>query len=355
MKVQQYIQHYFKPIIAVIVVSGCFALPAFSQDAHFSQYYASGLYLNPSLAGVESNLTFTSNFRQQWRSVAQPFVTNQISVISPVNRGKILKKQIGGAGLSLYNDRAGDGNFKTTGLNLSAAYNTYFREDIAVLSVGGQVGFVQKSIDMTNLEWGSMYNTSLGKPDLSSTPDVSGFSNRRNFLDINAGATFFYNPQRDYNRSGLSGHFGVAAYHLNQPNESFFTGTNARLPMLFKAHGHIDIRANERFSFAPALLFMHQRGLNQINAGVYLNYRMFSMPTGILAETDVVFGAWHRLQDAFILMGAVSNSTFTLGLSYDLNSSSLRQYSGGRGAFEVSLAVRNVKERSRQRFDTPRI
>lgn len=141
-----------------------------AQDAHFSQYYASGLYLNPALAGAEANMAFTSNYRSQWQAVAQPYVTNQMSMIIPISRGQILKRQMGAAGVSFYNDVVGDGNFKTTGVMGSFTYNSYFDDRMQVLSLSVQGGIVQQNIDFTNLEWGEQYSSYLGTYDPSVAP-----------------------------------------------------------------------------------------------------------------------------------------------------------------------------------------
>src|SRR5690349_3942392 len=94
-------------IIAICVVFSSFVAKA--QDAHFSQFYAAGLYLNPAIAGTEPGLMAGMNYRNQWRSIVVPYVTSQLTVISPFYTGKGKKAvQVGGIGLSVYNDKSGD-------------------------------------------------------------------------------------------------------------------------------------------------------------------------------------------------------------------------------------------------------
>ena len=39
---------------------------SFAQDAHFSQYYANPIYLNPAFAGLERCPTVHTNYRNQY-------------------------------------------------------------------------------------------------------------------------------------------------------------------------------------------------------------------------------------------------------------------------------------------------
>ena len=89
------------------------------QDASFSQYYSSELYLNPALASEELDLTFSSNYRTQWSSIVDAYQTSQMSLIYPFYSKDIEEKHLGGGGLSVFTDNAGNGALKSFGMNLS--------------------------------------------------------------------------------------------------------------------------------------------------------------------------------------------------------------------------------------------
>ncbi|NCP46666.1 MAG: type IX secretion system membrane protein PorP/SprF, partial [Flavobacteriales bacterium] len=62
------------------------------QDVHFSQFFSSPLTLNPANAGIyNGDLRAIMNYRSQWGSISEPFVTMAASVDFPV-----LKKMKGG-------------------------------------------------------------------------------------------------------------------------------------------------------------------------------------------------------------------------------------------------------------------
>ncbi len=327
---------------------------ASAQDAHFSQFYAASLYLNPALAGAERNYAANVNYRNQWRSIVVPYVTHQVSGIMPVYGKGTLKPHLGSVGISVYNDRAGDANFNSTGANLTLSRNLLGNSTTSVLSVAAQAGIIQRSINMNNLEWGSQFNPYVGL-DKSMSADISALSNNRMMFDLNAGIFYAYNPLNNYKTTGTTYYSGLAFSHINTPNESMIEGIRNTLPVLLKYHGGFSTHFTEKFSLSPNVLVMSQKDILQVNAGLYATYRMIGATGSPFANTDVIFGTWYRLNDAFIFNTGFGNESFTLGFSYDVNSSSLRYNTNGRGAFEISLAVRNVKKQKVKRFDTPRI
>lgn len=103
----------------------------------------------------------------------------------------------------------------------------------------------------------------------------------------------------------------------------------------------------------PNLLWMRQNGNTQVNVGTYLSYYLSDAATQATAR--VMAGGWYRVNDSFALSAAFTNSKYTLGFSYDINTSSLRYASRGRGAWEMSFTYRLVKSKAARRFATPLI
>lgn len=339
----------------IVMVLGMSFLASFAsaQDAQFSQYYASSLYLNPAMVGIEHDLTFSTAYRSQWRGAAKPYTTNQVSAIIPLLAGVSKKHPVGGVGLSVFNDQSGDAALRTTGANLSFAYTKSLRSDLSRVSIAGQVGIIQKNIDFTNAQWGSYYSD-LGYTNPTNFNDGS-ISSSKLMPDISLGAMWSFNPTHNYFRSGFSGYLGVAAMHVNQPNESLVEGYQSAMPMALKLHGGLEFHVSPKLNAGPSFLFASQGKASQVNAGAYLNYRIVENPFSPLANSDLIFGTWYRLQDAFIFATGITNHNFTLGVSYDMNASSLRTNTNARGAYEITLSIRNAREKKRKRFDTPRI
>jgi type IX secretion system PorP/SprF family membrane protein len=349
MDIIKQVKFFLTGVIFLGVIFECGA-----QDAAFSQYYASALYLNPAMTGTQPYLTFSSNNRTQWRSIVIPYVTNQISLIAPIYNKDVRKNHVGGIGFSFFNDKAGESNFKTNGFNINAAYNLPLTAShTQLLTFGVQGGFIQKSIDFTNLQWGQQFNPYIGVQSMI-VQDQATIKSNTLYPDISAGLMYNFNSSKDYTTTGFSGYAGLAAYHINKPNESMVKTINNSLPILYKAHIGFEVKAGNRVNISPNALFVQQSNLQQLNGGMYLTY-LFPGQTKALAPTYVVFGTWYRLKDAFILSAGFGNDKYTLGFSYDYNTSSLRYNTQGRGAYEISFSIRRVKSNTLSIFHTPRI
>jgi type IX secretion system PorP/SprF family membrane protein len=326
-----------------------------AQDAAFSQYYASGIYLNPALSSAEKHLTFNSNYRTQWRSATIPYVTSQVSLIVPLITKVPKKRHLGGVGISAFNDRAGDGNFKTTGVNLTASKLYKLTADgLQNVALGVQAGFVQKSLDFSNLEWGEQFNPFVGF-DPTVAPTEATIKPNVLYPDVTVGAMYYFNPEKSYLFTGMSGYSGLVLSHITFPNESLVEGQVARLPLLIKYHGGIEIHVSNRINVSPNILYLSQFRHTQTNAGFYLSYLLTDAPIGTFSKTEVIFGTWYRLDDSFIFSFGIDNDSYTLGFSYDMNTSTIRYATQGRGAYEISLALRKASDKKQKRFSTPRI
>lgn len=101
-----------------IIILTCFfsSINSFAQDPHFTQFYATPLFLNPAFTGLTYEHRFTANYRNQWPGIKTAFTTYMASYdynISNLNSG------IGGY---LLQDRAGTSNLVTTQGALNYAY-----------------------------------------------------------------------------------------------------------------------------------------------------------------------------------------------------------------------------------------
>ncbi|MFY8033463.1 MAG: PorP/SprF family type IX secretion system membrane protein [Flexibacteraceae bacterium] len=325
-----------------------------AQEVQFSQFYASSLYLNPALAGVENDFTVNSNFRSQWISSSSSQITTQLSAIMPLYASSGRKGLMGGVGLGLFTDGSGAGGaMRQTGFRASYAYSFGLDNDLHRFSFGAQAGFTQRNID-ANAQWGSQYDNGNYNPNL--VPDNVGVNNRVSHGVFNLGAFWSFNPARNYYRAGTSGYSGIAIGNLNRPNVSLTDNGTDQLPVVIKYHGGLELHGTRKLNFGPQVLVAATQGHgNQINAGISANYKLIDNPFGLFGNTDLLFSGWYRVGNGVIAAVGISNATYTLGFSYDLTTSSLSNYNNGNGAYEISFSIRNAKDKRRRRFDTPRI
>ena len=111
-------RNIYRQILFAFLFIGGFAAKA--QDPEFSQFYANRLYLNPAYAGTERCPRVGLNYRNQWPSLDQGFVTYSASYDQHFNALS------GGLGLLAMSDEAGAGTITYQNIGLLYAYQFVF-------------------------------------------------------------------------------------------------------------------------------------------------------------------------------------------------------------------------------------
>lgn len=327
-----------------------------AQDIQFSQFYSSSLYLNPAFAGLETAPTANLSVRSQWRAANTPFITTQVSGILPFMGGVDGATQKGGIGVSFFNDQAGGGSLRQTGFMANGAYTMDMQ--LHKISAGIQAGLVQTGVDLGSQQWGGGYQPFIGYvPGYNTASDagLASLTNSKLYPLVGLGLMYSYNPGRSYYSSGIGGYAGVSGFNLNQPNISLNDNREYKLPARINAMGGLDFYLSENIRLSPNVLYVTQAGFNQVNAGAYVTFNVVPEDGSFFGGSDLVLGGWHRLGDAYIASLGLQNNAYSFGISFDANSSSYNSFINNRGALEISLGYRFVKDTKRKRFDTPRI
>lgn len=328
-----------KKIVFLLAFTGFFrGLGA--QDFHLSMYDAGPLFLNPALTGVfEGQWRLHAQQRTQWRTVNfKPYNTSLLSFDVPVGKW--------GFGAQLINMRAGLGNFNAFQGTVSAAYTLPVdRRKNHNISFGLQAGLNQKSVEYQLLTYDNQYVTTNGGSFDSNLPSGENFESRTQLLpQLNAGVLYYYSKQQ----SRLNPFLGASAFNLLTPTESFFESSN-KLPMRYYVHAGTRINFTEFIYIIPKALFMLQSTATEMT---------FACDAGFFfRESEVLMlgGLVYRADDAAIVSLGARKGNFTGKLSYDINTSSLKPSSDGRGAFELSLTYIGKKPKSKESKICPRI
>lgn len=293
-----------------------------AQDPHFSQFYASPLYLNPAFAGSNVCPRVVMNYRNQWPSIPGSYVTYNASF------DMHLDAIGGGLGLLVTSDRAGEGVLTTQ--QVSLIYSTRIRVTREFfIKAGLQAGFFQKSLDFNKLTFADQIDNRNGfsKPTQEISPPGGMYSTSD--LDFAAGIL------------GYSKKFfvGFAAHHLIKVNEAFINGNESYMPMKITGHFGMKIPLTEAGRnrlrpsdpiLSPNILFMNQGTFHQINYGLYFQ------------QEPIIFGLWYRQffdgSDAIVALVGFEYDKFKFGYSYDITVSDLSSASGG--AHEISMGLK---------------
>lgn len=312
-----------------------------AQDIHFSQFYDSPLNMSPALTGTDAPFRVNMNYRNQWSAFGKPFQTIAGSVdmalLKNKNKGAYL-----GAGLNFFQDKAGQ-----TGLskmlvagNISSVLKTGSKSN---LSIGIQGAFNQRSINLSNVRWDNQFNGSAYDPTLSSG-EAAGIL-KKSFFDMGAGMAYNYSSSSKNITSNDDFTFTLAAgaFHLNRPDQGLAGEDKANMRLSGMMKMHIGVKGTN-MAFEPLASYMKNGELSEINVGMLMRYRLKSgsSVTGINSESAISFGACYRIQDALYPIIAYDFSNYSIGISYDVNLSSLTPYSQSRGGFEIVLKIRDV-------------
>ena len=192
-----------------------------------------------------------------------------------------------------------------------------------------EASYFQKALDWSNLTFGDMIDPRRGfiyeTQDTPRGGKVQG-------VDFGAGLLLF-TPKL---------HLGLAAHHLNEPNESLVVGLS-RLPMKLTVHGggkfpiKKNIKKEVLASISPNFLFRKQAEFTQINTGLFVN------------KGPLFGGVWYRGKftkqadqnidkDALIAVVGIETDIMRFGYSFDITISDLTPATGG--AHELSMTLK---------------
>ena len=313
-----------------------------AQDIHFSQFAMSPLLLNPALAGMsQGNYRTYANFRTQWNTIAGGAAYRTMAGGADMAIGKTTRySSYAGIGLSFFSDHAGAAGFETDRVSATVAYHLVVNRDKNMsLSLGIQGSLNHTGFDPGKATYDFNYDPATG---VVNTAQKESYTRSSVFYgDIGAGV--FYNVSL---RRGTDIYIGAGLSHINQPSLSFDPGGHnslaEKLYMKFTTHGGATIRFEKQFCLIPNFFVMIQGPAHQYNIGMIAKMHVGNQ---VLSKTYLFFGAQMRMAhalsipmaDAVIIHSRVDYRKFTLGLSYDINVSSLASSSSTFGAPEISV------------------
>lgn len=303
-----------------------------AQDPQFSQFYAAPLYLNPAFAGSTNQARVGINYRNQWPAIDANFTTMSAFF------DYFIEDKKSGIGVLLTRDQEGLAGLRSLSLALQYSYDLQITENLG-FRPGLQVGVYNRDVNFSRLTFGDQFDPATGEFIDQPTAETFNTNFSRTFFDISAGGLLFTKVAW----------LGVAANHINRPNQSIIDETS-QLPMKLSVHGGFKYfmrpgvvgsgvySRNAERSIAPAFQFRHQGNFDQLDLGVYFTFE------------PLILGTWYRGVPFKSVNGFVNNESIVLllgftklgakdainiGYSFDYTISKLGPGSGG--AHEFSL------------------
>jgi type IX secretion system PorP/SprF family membrane protein len=323
----------------VIFILTSFFNNTFAQDAHFSQYYTFAQALNPALTGnFDGSYRVAVVYRNQWSSFLNKnaFVTPGAAIDLPLFEGQLKQDKLG-LGLMFTNDRMGEASLVTNTVGLSLAYHKGLGKlGKHRISLGGQVAYVQRSIDRDSYTFYDQFDVfSHGGIGTSSEFDVNNFDRGSFFyFDYNFGAYWKSNFSDRFKMQG-----GFSTFHMSQPNQWFIAENNdIFLHRRYLGDLGFEVFFTDKIALAPDFLYQKQGENQMILAGGSFGYYFTS---GFRTKSSIHLGARYRVSpvngDAVVVLSQVEFRNLRIGASYDVNLSNLKNSSNLKGAFEISL------------------
>lgn len=296
-----------------------------AQDHIYSQFYNAPIYLNPALTGqFEGDIRFNALYRNQWTGLASDF--SYMSASADLNLHRI------NSGIGLIFNRSSEGTAYLQKNNIAASYSYIISGDDFTLSFGLQAGITNQKLNWDKLVFGDQIDINSGYiPGSVSGAERPAFDSRF-YLDANAGTNLVY------------GKFmvGVAAHHLNRPDESL-SGFQAKLPM--RISGNLSYKLSlipdqydrDGSYLIPSVVVYRQGNVNSFSVGT--QYKYAGVNAGIWYRNDgnangndaivfsVIFDIFNR---------RTNGEKFRLGISHDATTSKIN-YSNTGGTSEIGV------------------
>jgi type IX secretion system PorP/SprF family membrane protein len=285
------------------------------QLPQYTQYTFNDFTINPAVAGTHNYLQVRAFSRMQWMGVNNSPQTHAISVYGPMENEPM------GYGGNIYVDYTGPTS-RLVGKG-SYAYNMAINSNIRI-SGGLSLGFVQYKVDGTQFNMDT-YN-SLGIDD----PVINGSVNSTFVPDASAGiyvySTYFF--------AGISAHQLLGNKLKLYPDDNSNDKGLNRLKQHYYLAGGYNFILNKDIQLRPSILIRE----------MFPSAPQVELTVRALYQRIVWGGLSFRSADAVsIMMGYIHESRWLFGLSYDLTTSELANYSRGSIEFMFGLKFDDIK------------
>ena len=205
-------------------------------------------------------------------------------------------------------------------------------------SAGLQGGFAQRHFSTENLRWDNQFNGTAYDPSI---PGENVASSNVSYGDFGAGILWNYGKGEMYSTANneMKIHLGISVFHVSSPKISFYSNDVYLSPrMVFHGGMSYGIK-NTNVSVVPSFMYAKQGIQKEIIFGSMTRFRMKedSKYTGFVKGSAISFGGFYRVQDSVVISSLLEIAQYAVGISYDINTSSLTAVSSGRGGVEISL------------------
>ncbi len=305
----------------ILLISFYTSIPLHSQQMpYYTQYKPNNIMLNAGAVGTKRLIDVRTNYRAQWVGFDDAPVTMGFSANSRIVGGTM------GIGTSFFTDKTGP----TKRSDFSLAYSYHAKFDDVELSIGAAGHMLSYVVEGNRLHMHIPMDNSI---DLVS-------SQKKNIYDASAGL-LFYNDRF---------HIGLSVLNILEPSINYYpdadTVHKTKIQMVPHAYGSVGYNwsGQEDWIWENSLQVVYaQANPMAIDYNLRLHYKQ-----------KVFGGISVRLRDAIALHAGVTfTEEFHVSYSYDVITSSLRQFQSG--SHEIMLVwSSNLGMGKKRKYDISR-
>lgn len=301
-----------------------------AQDVHYSQTGNTALQLSPGLTGVfPANHRFATSLRRQWASSPVPYLQMAASYdMRFTDKNDRFKPWA--AGLVFNYDRAGDLHLSLAQLGLSGSYSFKLAPGKRhFLTLGAMLGGAQRAFRPNGLAFDDQYTLKEGYTSTNATAER--FGNTSRFLaDLSLGMNLHF--RADSSRAVLD--VGAGFFHINEPEKSFFNEKTTDLQTRYSLYALASLPVAPRFDVLLSAAGQIQQPAVEGVLGAGGAYHFSTKKT---QELSLLVHVYYRIGDAIIPSAGINYRDWQVQVSYDANTSPLREATAGRGGPELTV------------------
>lgn len=311
-------------LLVIILLKAAFSSKA--QDIHLTQFYTNQQNLNPAMVGMhDGDYRIVGNYRHQWPEINKPITTGMIAFDK---KFFFFKDEID-AGIFIANDNYAPFSLNTFKIYLTGAYEKIIKGH--EVRAGIQLGAAVRSTDLSSQTFPQQWVYQDGQFDQSVDNGENNIRPTQAFFDMNLGFAWSHQFKK------FKPTVGFSIFHVNRPKDTYFTEQAERLRTRQSVHVLVDVPINKTFSAEPQFLYMWTTKVSDMVLGGHVKYHFEKSVVKHIYLGVLYRGGFGRNSDAVapVIGGHIKN--FDVGLSYDLNVSSLSAQTSQKTTFELSL------------------
>ena len=184
--------------------------------------------------------------------------------------------------------------------------------------------------------FGDQFTNGYYSPDNVSSENIT--NTKAQYFDVGTGISF-NSSMGENNR--INYYIVASAFHINRPKIAFNENdAYTRLPLRWNGNFGMQWMVEEHAILTIHANYSRQENNEEILAGFLASWRVLDEATQ--RKLFAVYGGcFYRFNDALIPTIKIDYKQYSFTVSYDINCSTLKKASNGRGGYEFSLFVKD--------------